>query len=128
MGGQPEPGSWTVPITDGELVVSQATSDLQAMPPAMIHAAARLLGTAPVYCLSVFAVVGQSTGSVVPAEGSGETAQLVQRIVNAFGERWPAVLSDNSAAPMVALGPLAKQAPQEHRPVPKRGWRRFLRR
>jgi hypothetical protein len=126
MGGQPEPGSWSVPITDGELVVSEATSDLRAMPPAMIHAAIRLLGTAPVYCLSIFAAVGQSTGAVVPVEDSDETAQLVQRIVNAFGERWPAVLSDNSTAPMIALGPLATQAPQEHRPVPKRGWRRFL--
>ena len=125
MGGQPEPGSWSVPITDGELVVSEATSDLRAMPPAMINAAIRLLGTAPVYCLSIFAAVGQSTGSVVPVEDSGETAQLVRRIVNAFGERWPAVLSDNSASPMIALGPLARQAPQE-RPVPKLGWRRFL--
>jgi pimeloyl-ACP methyl ester carboxylesterase len=126
MGDQPEPGSWSVPIIGGQLVVSDATSDLRAMPPAMIHAAIRLLGTTPVYCLSIFAVVGHSTGAVVPVEDSDETAQLVQRIVNAFGERWRAVLSDNSAAPMIALGSLARQAPQEHRPVPKLGWRRFL--
>jgi hypothetical protein len=126
MGDQPEPDSWSVPITGGELVASDATSDLRAMPPAMIHAAIRLLGTAPVYCLSIFAAVGQSTGSVVPVDDSGETAQLVQRIVNAFGERWPAVLSDNSTSPMIALGPLARQAPQALRPVPKLGWRRFL--
>ena len=49
IGDQREPGSWSVPITGGELVVSEATSDLRAMPAAMIHAAIRLLGTAPVY-------------------------------------------------------------------------------
>jgi hypothetical protein len=52
------------------------------MPPAMIHPALRLVGTAPVYCLSIFAAVGQSTGSVVAAEDDAETAMLVQRLVN----------------------------------------------
>ena len=51
--GKPEPGSWSVPITGGELVVSEATSDnLRAMPPRMIDEAGVLLGMAPVYCLS----------------------------------------------------------------------------
>ena len=77
MGGQPEPGSWSVSITNGELVISEATGDLRSMPPAMIHSALRLLGTAPVYCLSIFAAVGQSTGSVVAAEDDAETAMLV---------------------------------------------------
>ena len=126
MGDQPEPGSWSVPIIGGELVVSEATGDLRAMPPPMIHAAIRLLGTAPVYCLSIFAAVGQSTGSVVPADDA-ETAQLVQRIVNAFGARWPAVLSDNSTNPMIPLGSLAKgQKQQPSQQEPKRGWRRFF--
>jgi hypothetical protein len=30
MGGQPEPGFWSVPITNGELVVSEATGDLRS--------------------------------------------------------------------------------------------------
>ena len=127
MGGQPEPGSWSVPIINGELVVSEATSDLRAMPPAMIHAAIRLLGTAPVYCLSIFAAVGQSTGSVVAAEDDAETAMLVQRIVNAFAARWPAVLSDNSKDPVIPLGALAKgRARQLSDQGQKRGWRRFF--
>jgi hypothetical protein len=52
------------------------------MRPAMIRSALRLLGTAPVYCLSIFAAVGQSTGSVVAAEDDAETAMLVQWLVN----------------------------------------------
>ena len=127
MGGQPEPASWSVPITNGELVVSEATSDLRSMPPAMIHSALRQLGTAPVYCLSIFAAVGQSTGSVVAAEDDAETAMLVQRIVNAFAARWPGVLSDNSTDPMIPLGALAKgQARQSSQQRQKRGWRRFF--
>jgi hypothetical protein len=55
MSDHPEPGSWSVPITDGELVISEATADLRAMPPVMIESATRLLGMAPVYCLSIFA-------------------------------------------------------------------------
>jgi hypothetical protein len=127
MGDQPEPGSWSVPISGGELVVSEATGDLRAMPEAMIHAAIRLLGTTPVYCLSIFAAVGQSTGSVVPADDDAETAHLVQQIVNAFGARWPAVLSDNSTNPMIPLGRLAsgEKQPPSHQ-EPQRGWRRFF--
>ena len=99
MGGQPEPGSWSVPITDGELVVSEATSDLRAMPPSMIDAASRPArhgpGVLPVDLRSGRAVdrFGRSV------EDNGETAQLVRRIVNAFAARWPAVLSDNTPAP-----------------------------
>jgi hypothetical protein len=127
MGGQPEPGSWSVPITNGELVVCEATGDLRSMPPAMIHSALRLLGTAPVYCLSIFAAVGQSTGSVVAAEDDAETAMLVQRIVNAFAARWPAVLSDNSTNPMIPLGALAKdRTRQSSQQAQKWGWRRLF--
>lgn len=96
------------------------------MPPRMITAATSLLGTAPVYCLSIFAAVGQSTGSVV-VEDNTETAGLVQRIVNAFAARWPAVLSDNTTNPMVPLGGLAKgQTRQPSQQEQKRGWRRFF--
>ncbi len=80
--GEPEPGSWSVPIRDGELVVSEATSDLRTMPPRMIEAATNLLGTTPVYRLSIFTAVGQSTDSVM-VEDDHATAALVQRIVNA---------------------------------------------
>jgi hypothetical protein len=127
MGDQPEPGSWSVPISGGELVVSEATGDLRAMPEPMIHAAIRVLGTAPVYCLSIFAAVEGSTGAVVPADDDAETAQLVQQIVNAFGARWPAVLSDNSTNPMIPLGSLAKGQKQEpSQQKPKQGWRRLF--
>ena len=87
-----------------------------------------IVGESPVYCLSIFAAVGQSTESVVPADDEVETAHLVQQIVNAFGARWPAVLSGNSTNPIIPLRRLAsgekKQQPslQEH----KRGWHRFL--
>ena len=127
MGDRPEPRSWSVPITGGELVVSEATGDLRAMPEPMIHAATRLLGTTPVYCLSIFAAVGGTTGSIPAEEDDSETAMLVLRTANAFGERWPAVLSDNSTEPMIPLGALAggqKQHPSQHES--KRGWRRFL--
>jgi hypothetical protein len=123
---EPEPGSWSVPIRGGELVVSEATRDLRAMPPRMIAAATRLLGTAPVYCLSIFAAVGESTDSVV-VEDDNETAALVQRIVNAFAARWPAVLSDNTTNPMIPLGVLAKgRTRQPSQQEQKRGWRRFF--
>jgi hypothetical protein len=123
---EPEPGSWSVPIRGGELVVSEATRDLRAMPPRMIAAATRLLGTAPVYCLSTFAAVRQSTDSVV-VEDDNETAALVQRIVNAFAARWPAVLSDNTTNPMIPLGVLAKgRTRQPSQQEQKRGWRRFF--
>ena len=78
------------------------------------------------YCLSIFVAVGQSTGSVVPADDEAETAHLVQQIANAFRARWPAVLSDNSTNPMIPLGRLAsgeKQQPSQQEP--KRG-RRLL--
>jgi hypothetical protein len=124
--GEPEPGSWSVAIAGGELVVSEATTDLRGMPPRMIDEACGLLGTAPVYCLSIFAAVGELTGSPV-IEDEKETAALVRRIVNAFAARWPAVLSDNTTNPMIPLGALAKgqtrQPPQQER---KRGWRRFF--
>jgi hypothetical protein len=45
-----------------------------------MHAAIRLLGTAPVYCLSIFAAVGQSTGSISAEEVDSETAVLVLRV------------------------------------------------
>jgi hypothetical protein len=127
MGDQPEPGSWSVPISGGELVVSEATGDLRAMPEAMIHAAMRLLGATPVYCLSIFAAVEGTTGSISAEDDDSETAMLVLRIANAFGARWPAVLSDNYTDPMIPLGALAggqKQRPSGQEP--KRGWRRFL--
>jgi len=124
--GKPEPGSWSVPIAGGELVVSEATGDLSAMPPTMIEAATSLLGTAPVYCLSIFAGAGQSTGSIV-VEDDKETAALVRRIVNAFAAQWPAVLSDNTTNPMIPLGPLAEgQTRQSFQQEQKRGWRRLF--
>jgi hypothetical protein len=127
MGDQPEPGSWSVPITDGELVISEATADLRAMPPAMIESATRLLGTTPRYCLSIFAAVGRATGSISAEKDDSETAQLVQRIVNAFAGRWPAVLSDNTTNPMTTLGALATgQTRQPSQQGQKRGWRRFF--
>jgi hypothetical protein len=127
MGGQPEPGSWSVPITDGELVISEATADLLAMPPAMLESATRLLGTTPRYCLSIFAAVGGKTGSISAEKDESETAQLVQRIVNAFADRWPAVLSDNTTNPMTLLGaPATGQARQPSQPGQKPGWRRFF--
>ena len=127
MGDHPEPGSWSVPITDGELVISEATADLRAMPPAMIESATRLLETTPRYCLSIFAAVGGATGSISAEKDDSETAQLVQRIVNAFADRWPVVLSDNTADPMTPLGSLAKgQARQPSQHGQKRGWRRFF--
>ena len=105
--GEPEPGSWSVPIAGGELVVSEATGDLRTMPPRMIEAATSLIGTAPVYCLSIFAGAGQSTGSAVVVDDK-ETAALIRRIVNTFAARWPAVLSDNTTNPMIPLGPLRR--------------------
>jgi hypothetical protein len=124
--GEPEPGSWSVPIAGGELVVSEATRDLQTMPPRMIEAATSLLGTAPVYCLSIFAGAGQSTGSAV-VEDDKETAALIRRVVNAFAARWPAVLSDNTTNPMIPLGPLAEgQTRQSFQQEQKRGWRRLF--
>jgi hypothetical protein len=123
---EPEPGSWSVPTAGGELVVSEATSDLRAMPPRMIEAATSLLGMTSVYCLSIFAAAGQSTGSVV-VDDDNETAALVQRIVNGFATRWSAVLSDNSTNPMIPLAALAKgQTRQPSEQEQKRGWRRFL--
>jgi hypothetical protein len=98
--GAPEPASWSVPIAGGELVVSEATGDLRTMPPRMTEAATSLIGTAPVYCLSIFAGAGQSTGSTVVVDDK-ETAALVRQIVNAFAARWPAVLSDNTTNPMI---------------------------
>jgi hypothetical protein len=89
-----------VPIAGGELVVSEATGDLRTMPPRMIEAATSLIGTAPVYCLSIFAGAGQSTGSTVVVDDK-ETAALVRQIVHAFAARWPAVLSDNTTNPMI---------------------------
>jgi hypothetical protein len=89
-----------VPITGGELVVSEATGDLRTMSPRMIEAATSLIGTAPVYCLSIFAGAGQSTGSTVVVDDK-ETAALVRQIVHAFAARWPAVLSDNTTNPMI---------------------------
>jgi hypothetical protein len=127
MGDQPEPGSWSVPISGGKLVVSEATGDLRTMPEPMIHAAIRLLGTAPAYCLSIFAAVGQSTGSISAEDDDSETAMLVLRVANAFGARWPAVLSDNSTNPMIPLGGLAES--QNRQPLQQesgRGWRRFF--
>ena len=127
MGGQPEPGSWSLAITDGELVISEATGDLRAMPPLMIESATHLLGTPPRYCLSIFAAVGHATGRISAEKDDSETAQLVQRIVNAFARRWPAVLSDNTTNPMTPLGALAKgEAPQPSQQRRKRGWRRFF--
>jgi hypothetical protein len=124
--GEPEPGSWSVPIAGGEVVVSEATGDLRAMPPRMVDEAGRLLGTAPVYCLSIFAAAEPSTGSFV-VEDEKEAASVVRQIVDAFAVRWPAVLSDNTTNPMIPLGELAKDQP---RPVSqqgqKRGWRRFF--
>jgi hypothetical protein len=127
MGHHRELGSWSVPITDGELVISEATADLLAMPPAMIESATRLLGTTPRYCLSIFAAVGGETGSISAEKDESETAQLVQRIVNAVADRWPAVLSDNTTNPMIPLGaPTAGQARQPSQQGQKRGWRRFF--
>jgi hypothetical protein len=124
--GEPEPGSWSVPISDGELVVSEATSDLRTMPGRMIEEATNLLGTAPVYCLSIFPAVGQSTDAVM-VEDDHATAALVQRMVNAFAVRWPAVLSDNTTNPMIPLGPLAEGQPrQSSQQQQKRGWRRLF--
>jgi hypothetical protein len=123
--GEPAPGSWSVPIRNGELVVSEATSDLRTMPPRMIEAATNLLGTTPVYRLSIFTAVGQSTDSVM-VEDDHATAALVQRIVNAFAVRWPAVLSDNTTNPMIALGALAKRQTQPSQQEQKRGWKRFF--
>jgi hypothetical protein len=123
--GEPEPGSWSVPISDGELVVSEATSDLRTMPGRMIEEATNLLGTAPVYCLSIFPAVGQSTDAVM-VEDDHATAALVQRMVNAFAVRWPAVLSDNTTNPMIALGALAKSQTQPPQQEQRRGWKRFL--
>ena len=82
------------------------------MPPRMIEAATSLLGTAPVYCLSIFAGAGQSTGSAV-VEDDKKTAALIRRIVNAFAARWPAVLSDKTTNPMIPLGPLAEGQPRQ---------------
>jgi hypothetical protein len=70
----------------------------------MIESATRLLGTTPRYCLSIFAAVGHATGSISAEKDDSETAQLVQRIVNAFAGRWPAVfmtmyLLDSKAHP-----------------------------
>jgi hypothetical protein len=124
--GKPEPGSWSVPIAGGELVVSEATGDLRAMPPRMIDEAGSLLGTAPVYCLSIFGAVEEPTGSAA-IEDDKETAALVRRIVNAFAARWPAVLSDNTTNPMIPLGALAKgQTRQPSQQKQKRGWKRFF--
>jgi hypothetical protein len=124
--GEPEPGSWSVPIAGAELVVSEATRDLRTMPPSMIEAATSLLGTPPVYCVSIFAGAGQSTGSAV-VEDDKETAALIRRIVNTFAARWPAVLSDNTTNPMIPLGPLAEGQPrQSSRQKQKRGWRRLF--
>jgi hypothetical protein len=124
--GAPEPGSWSVPIAGGELVVSEASGDLRTMPPRMIEEATSLLGMAPVYCLSIFAGAGQSTGSVV-VEDDKETAALVRRILNAFATRWPAVLSDNTTDPMIPLGPLAEgQTRRSSQQEQKRGWRRLF--
>ena len=81
---------------------------------------------APVYCLSIFAGAGQSTGSAV-VEDDKETAALIRRIVNAFAARWPAVLSDNTMNPMIPLGPLAEGQPrQSSQQEQKRGWRRLF--
>jgi hypothetical protein len=92
----------------------------------MIEAATSLLGTAPVYCLSIFAAAGRSTGSLV-VEDDNESAALVQRIVNAFAARWPAVLSDNSTNPMIPLGALAKGQTQQPSQQQQKGrWRRFF--
>jgi hypothetical protein len=66
----------------------------------MTEVATSLIGTAPVYCLSIFAGAGQSTGSTVVVDDK-ETAALVRQIVNAFAARWPAVLSDNTTNPMI---------------------------
>jgi len=92
----------------------------------MIEAATSLLGTAPVYCLSIFAGAGQSTGSAL-VEDDKETAALLRRIVNAFAARLPAVLSDNTTNPMIPLGALAKgQTRQPSQQKQKRGWKRFF--
>ncbi len=124
--GEPEPGSWSVPIAGAELVVSEATRDLRTMPPSMIEAATSLLGTPPVYCVSIFAGAGQSTGSAV-VEDDKETAALIRRIVNTFAARWPAVLSDNTTNPMIPLGSLAEGQPrQSSQQEQKRGWRRLF--
>jgi hypothetical protein len=122
---EPEPGSWSVPIGNGELVVSEATSDLRTMPPRMIEAATNLLGTPPVYCLSIFAAMGQSSDSGM-VEDDHATAALVQGIVHAFAVRWPAVLSDNTTNPMIALGALAKSSTPPSQQEQKRCWRRFF--
>ena len=126
-GGETVLGTHTFAISDGELVISEATGDLRAMPPLMIESATHLLGTPPRYCLSIFAAVGHATGSISAEKDDSETAQLVQRIVNAFARRWPAVLSDNTTNPMTPLGALAKgEAPQPSQQRRKRGWRRFF--
>jgi hypothetical protein len=124
--GKPEPGSWSVPIAGGELIVSEAAGDLRAMPPRMIDAAGTLLGRPPVYCLSIFPAAGRLSGSA-SVEDDKETAALVRRIVNAFAARWPAVLSDNTTNPMIPLGSLAEGQTRPSQQGQKRGWRRFFR-
>jgi hypothetical protein len=46
--------------------------------------------------------------------------------VNAFAVRWPAVLSDNTTNPMIALGALAKSSTPPSQQEQKRCWRRFF--
>ena len=53
----------------------------------MIESVTRLLQTTPRYCLSIFAALGHATGSISAEKDDSETAQLVQRIVNAFAGR-----------------------------------------
>ena len=114
FGAERDKNGWAIPLPGGRLLVLEGTDDIDSIPRSLRDRAAEVLGTKPAY-ITVMSSEVKSSGKPIrnvnahlrdQRELAAKAWELVQHIGSAFGARWPAVLADDSSAPMMPLGNL----------------------
>jgi len=114
FGAERDQDGWAIPLPGGRLLVLEGTDDIDSIPRSLRDQAAEALGAEPVYITAMASEV-KTSGKPIrninahlrnQRELAAKAWELVQRIASTFGARWPAVLADDSSAPMTRLGNL----------------------
>ncbi|MDQ3824760.1 MAG: hypothetical protein M3319_10000 [Actinomycetota bacterium] len=109
FGAERDNDGWVIPLPGGRLVILEGTDDIGSIPQSLRDQAAEVLGTEPMY-ITVMSSEVKTSGKPIrninahlrdERKLAAKASELVQRIGSAFGARWPAVLSDDSSAPMM---------------------------
>jgi hypothetical protein len=114
FGAERDKDGWVIPLPGGRSVILEGTHDIESIPQSLRDQAAQVLGAEPIYITAMSSEVktsGKPTRNIRAhlrdeRKLAAKASELVRHIGSAFGAGWPAVLSDDSSAPMMT--PLGK--------------------